>query len=62
MDSTLDYVKRKLEASKGTWGSVCTDTGLGYSWLTKLAQGKIPNPGIKKIEKLFHYYRAKETV
>lgn len=58
METTIDFVKRNLEASRGTWPKVCADTGLDYSWLTKMAQGKIPNPGYQKIELLYHYFKS----
>ena len=36
--------------------TIAKKTGLGYEWLNKLAQGKIPDPGVMKIEKVFVMY------
>ncbi len=56
METTINQVKQSLEARRGTWPRVCEETGLDYSWLTKFAQGKIPNPGYKHIETLRQYF------
>lgn len=50
--STLDKVITRLESRKGDWKQIADDADVSYSWLTKLAQKKIPNPGIKTIERL----------
>ncbi len=55
----IDQVKASLESTKGEWPSVCRDTGIGYSWLTKFAQGKIPKPGYKQIETLRVYLQKR---
>ena len=51
----LDAVLAGLQDRKGEWPSIAKETGLDYSWLTKLAQGQINDPGIKKIERLAGY-------
>jgi len=51
------FVQIRLQESKGSWRSVCIDTGLDYSWLTKLAQGRIPNPSVHKIQTLHDYFK-----
>lgn len=48
----LDEVLARLDQCKGKWQEIATVSGLDYSWLTKLAQGKIHDPGIRKIERL----------
>lgn len=53
----LEFVKGRLAASKGEWPSICVATGLKYSWLCKLAQDRIPNPGITKIQRLADYFQ-----
>lgn len=53
---TIQIIKDRLESSKGTWPSVCEQTGLDYSWLTKFAQGKIPNPGYAKVSALADHF------
>jgi len=51
------FVQNSLKSSKGNWRVVCADTGLDYSWLTKLAQGRIPNPSVHKIQTLADYFK-----
>lgn len=41
-----------LAERKGQWPAVCRATGLDYDWLTKLAQGRIADPGVRKIQRL----------
>ena len=53
VDTAIDY----LQESKGSWPEICRVTKLQYSWLSKLAQGRIQNPGTRKIEKLLEYSR-----
>jgi len=37
----------------GDWRSICDDeTGIGYSWLTRFANGEHGNPTIDKLTKL----------
>ena len=51
MDANLELeeVVSLLNQHKGKWARVCRETGLDYSWITKLAQGRIRDPGYKKI-------------
>lgn len=56
-EKLLPYVVKQLQARKGEWPKIASDTELDYSWLTKLAQGRIPDPGVNKIEKLADYFR-----
>ncbi len=55
--SELDFVLRQLQFRKGDWPQIGKDTGMPYSWLSKLARGLIDDPGVKKIEKLARYFR-----
>jgi hypothetical protein len=50
LDSTLDMLREHKR-----YRQIAEDTGLGYEWLTKLAQGRIPDPGVKRIETLHAY-------
>lgn len=36
---------------------IASDTELGYEWINKLAQGRIEDPGIKKVTKLHEYLK-----
>ena len=58
--SELDFVLRQLQERKGRWPQIEKDTGMPYSWLSKLARGLIDDPGVKKIEKLARYFRLLE--
>ena len=55
--NAIESIRERLNACKGTWPKVCEDTGLDYSWLTKFAQGKIPNPGYAKVSVLHDHFR-----
>lgn len=50
MDKTIEDVCEELRRRRGTWRQICADTGLDYSWLQKLAQGRIRSPGYIKIQ------------
>jgi hypothetical protein len=49
----LQDVIDALNARKGDWPKIAADNDVSYSWLTKLAQGKIPNPGVTTVERLY---------
>ena len=51
----LTSVLASLQARKGQWRQIANATGLDYSWLTKLGQGKINDPGVRKIQILSDY-------
>ena len=53
MSTNFDQtVLRLLEAKKGEWLSVAKAAGISYSWLSKFANGHIPNPGYATLTKL----------
>lgn len=58
----LQYVLDELQARKGTWPKVAAETGLDYSWLTKLALGQINNPSVHKIQALADYFMGAPCV
>lgn len=63
----LDYVLRELQARKGGWPDIAkaiepNSWGSYYSWLSKLAQGAIPDPGVRKIQRLADYMRANPRI
>jgi hypothetical protein len=41
---------------------MCRQTGLSYGWVTKFAQGKISEPGLRKVEALQRYIAANPLV
>lgn len=48
----LQSVLEELQARKGQWPALARQAGVDYSWLTKLAQGRIRDPGVVKIQRL----------
>ena len=52
-NDTIDLLK----ATKGhvSRRKIAADTGLGYEWINKLAQGLIEDPGVQKIQMLHNY-------
>lgn len=51
-----DTIREELQARKGDWPKICSETGISYWWLTKFAQGRIDNPGVKHLESLRTYF------
>lgn len=49
-------VRKELLAQKGNWPRICSDTGISYWWVTKFAQGRINNPGVRHLESLRSYF------
>lgn len=63
----LEFVMAELETRKGTWPSIAKEIEPDswesyYSWLTKLAQGRIPDPSVNKIQRLADHFRAERPV
>ena len=64
--SLMDLLKQTLkllDACKGTKTSrrvISRETGLDYEWLNKLSQGKIDDPGVKKITRLHRYLSSRK--
>lgn len=59
----LEFVMDRLTACKGSWPAIAKQIEPEawqsyYSWLTKLAQGRIPDPGVNKIQRLADFFRA----
>jgi hypothetical protein len=52
---TLELLRR----DSGNWPRTAYETGLGREWLSKLAQGRIKEPGVQKIEILHEYLSEK---
>lgn len=62
-ESLLNFVLRRLAAHKGEWPAIAKamepkNWRSYYSWLTKLAQGRIPDPSVNKIQRLADYFRG----
>lgn len=52
---TVTSLRTELQARKGDWPLICQKAGLSYHWVTKFAQGKIAEPGLRKVESLQRY-------
>ena len=48
----LETVLTGLRERRGDMVRIARRTGLDYSWLQKLSQGRIKDPGVTKIEAL----------
>lgn len=46
---------KALRAKRGQFRAIAKATRLEYDWLTKLSQGRIHDPGVRKIEVLHDY-------
>jgi len=44
-----------IKLSNHSRKEIADATGLGFDWINKLAQGRIPDPGVNKIEKLLGF-------
>jgi hypothetical protein len=56
--SLITTIRSELVARKGEWPTVCRQTNLSYWWVTKFAQGRIENPGVRKLETLQAHFDA----
>lgn len=67
MDTPIfERVLNELQARKGTWPEIAKAIEPDawesyYSWMTKLATGKIPDPGVNKIQRLADYFSKTST-
>ncbi len=53
LDKTLKLVRERPRTL--TYDQIASDTGLKVSWLEAFAGGRIPDPGVRKVETLFAY-------
>lgn len=57
------YAVRRAREVK-SYRRVAVESGIGedaYEWLCKFARGEIPNSGVDRVEKLYHYYKLLEA-
>ena len=57
MDSDFDYVLSELPKRRGKYKIIAKKAAVKYTWLTKVASGAIPNPGVIQIERLARILR-----
>lgn len=63
MESMKVYAQRRAFEVKN-YRKTAVESGIGedaYEWLCKFARGEIPNSGVDRVEKLYHYYKLLET-
>lgn len=58
----LEYLKRRLEASKGDWRRIADATGVPYGTVVNIAQGKSPNPTLQSVQPLLNYFQALDAM
>ena len=56
----LDYVVEQLGACRGSWMEIAHETGVAYHTLTKIAYQQNRDYGVRKIQALHDYFRARE--
>jgi len=49
-----------LKESKQKRREIASGAGVGFEWLAKLAQERIPDPGIIRVQKLHKYLKNNE--
>lgn len=59
MDQT-EQAREYAQAMRGEWARLSADTGLGYHWLGKFAQGKIRFPAYNKIDLLIAHRNGRK--
>lgn len=56
----LDFVLIQLEAWKGRWSDVADGTGISKRTIEKIASGETADPGVRRVQKLYDWFRAQE--
>lgn len=63
MDESLDIrVLQLLSSRRGEWKEIAVGSGVSYSWLSKYANGHIPNPGFGTLKRLHAYLSGAPAV
>jgi transcriptional regulator with XRE-family HTH domain len=61
MDEPMyEFVMAQLEASKGTWPSLASATGISRRTIEKIARREIADPGVSHIQRLADHFRGIE--
>ena len=55
----LREVRELLDVARGNWRGICSELGISYHWLTKVAQEQIASPGVNEVERLHKYLTAR---
>lgn len=57
----LTFVKRRLEAARGSWPHIAESTGVPYFTITNIVQGKSVDPRVSSLQPLVDYFRARDA-
>ena len=57
----LSYVLGELDARRVKWTEVSAGSGVPYETLKKIAHRTTPNPGVRHVQRLADFFRARET-
>ena len=55
LEDTIELLNRASESRP----VIAKNTDLGFEWISKLANDKIPDPGVRRVEKLNAYLKQK---
>lgn len=55
INNLLRQTMHMLKGSTETLEDISAGAGVNYHWLAKLSQGRIPEPGIGKVSRLYNY-------
>lgn len=58
IEPILAFVRRRLDASRGEWTLIASNSGVPYHTLTKIAQGAVENPRIHTVQRLVDLFQA----
>lgn len=57
----FDFVKRRLDETRGRWPDVAVGSGVPISTVRKIAQGQIADPAVTKVQAIADYFRRQEA-
>ena len=57
----LEATKMRLAAQKLPLREVAAGSGVGYEWLAKFSQGRIGDPGVRKVQALHDFLASRES-
>jgi len=57
----LEETLNLLKSDSRTFGEIAEGAGCGREWLAKLAQGRIAEPGVNRIERLNAFLKATQS-
>lgn len=57
----LAFVIRRLQESRGYWPQIALATGVPYFTITNIVQGKVDDPRVSTMQKLYDYFNARDA-